>query len=57
MFVYQFAFLDYYEPVEHWEVDVFEVTKENYPRSSEYAKAQVIMLGEVTHSYSHQGNL
>jgi len=33
----------YYEPVEHWEVDeninvdVFEETKENYPRS--YVKA------------------
>ncbi len=44
-FVYQSASLDYYEPMEHWEVDentnvdVFEETKENYPSSSEYAKA------------------
>jgi hypothetical protein len=35
--VYEFAFLNYYELVEHWEVDentnvdVFEETKENYP--------------------------
>jgi hypothetical protein len=62
-FVYQFAFLDYYEPVEHWEVnentnaDVFEEIKENYSRSSEYAKAQMNVLDEVLKSYSHQGNL
>jgi len=42
-FVYQFASLDYYELVEHWEVDentnvdVFEEFKENYPRSFKYA--------------------
>jgi len=36
-FVYQFAFLDYYEFVEHCEVDentnvdMFEETKENHP--------------------------
>jgi len=41
--VYQFASLDYYELVEHWEVDentnvdVFEEFKENYPRSFKYA--------------------
>jgi hypothetical protein len=35
--MYQSAFPNYYEPVEHWEVDenpnvdVFEETKENYP--------------------------
>jgi hypothetical protein len=34
-----------YEPMEHWEVDentnvdVFEETEENYPRSYEYVKA------------------
>jgi hypothetical protein len=44
-FVYQYKFPNYYEPVSHWEVDkntnvdVFEEIKENYPRSSEYAKA------------------
>jgi hypothetical protein len=44
-FVYQFASPDYYEPVEHWEVDentnvdVFEETKENYSKSFEYTKA------------------
>jgi len=38
-FMYQSTFPDYYEPMEHWEmdentnVDVFEETKENYPRS------------------------
>ncbi len=48
--------------MEHQEVDentnvhVFEETKENYPRSSKYAKAQVNALDEGTHSYSHQGN-
>jgi hypothetical protein len=39
--------------MEHWEVDentnvdVFEQIKENYPRSSEYAKAQMNVLDEV----------
>jgi hypothetical protein len=43
--VYQYKFPNYYEPVSHWEVDkntnvdVFKEIKENYPRSSEYAKA------------------
>jgi hypothetical protein len=43
--MYQFAFPYYYEPMEDWEVDentnvdVFAKTKENYPRSFEYAKA------------------
>jgi hypothetical protein len=42
--VYQFAFPNYYKPVENWEVDentnvdVFEEAKEYYPRS-EYVKA------------------
>ncbi len=53
-FVYQFAYLDYYELVEQWEVDentnvdVFKETEENYPRSFEYAKAQVNALDEVS---------
>ncbi len=44
-FVYQSTSPNYYEQVEHWEVDentnvdVFEETKENYPRSYEYVKA------------------
>jgi hypothetical protein len=39
--VYQFAISNYYEPVEHWEVDentnvdVFDETEENYLKSSE----------------------
>ncbi len=39
--------------MEHWEVDentnvdVFEETKENYPQSSKYVKAQVNVLNEV----------
>jgi len=43
-FVYQFTSLNYYELAKHWEVDentnvdVFEETKENYPRSFEYVK-------------------
>ncbi len=41
---------------ENTNVDVFEETKENYPRSFEYAKAQVNVLDEVPQSYSHQGN-
>ncbi len=52
-FVYQSASLDYYELVEHWEVeentnvDVFAEIKENYPRSFEYAEAHVNALDEV----------
>jgi hypothetical protein len=44
-FVYQYAFPDYYELVEHWEVDentnvdVFEEIEENYRRSSKYVEA------------------
>ncbi len=34
-----------------------EETRENYPSSSEYTKAQVNVLDEVLQSYSHQGNL
>jgi hypothetical protein len=43
--VYQSASPNYYEPMEDWEVEentninVVEKTKENYLRSSEYAKA------------------
>jgi hypothetical protein len=42
--VYQSASFDYYEPVDHWEVDentnvVFEETKENYPQSSKCEEA------------------
>jgi hypothetical protein len=46
-YVYQFTFLIHHEPMEHWEVDentnvdVFQETKENNPRPSKYAKAQV----------------
>jgi hypothetical protein len=63
MFVYHFASLDYYEPVEHWDVDentnvnVFEKIEENYPRSFEYVEAQVNALDEIPQSYSYQGNL
>jgi hypothetical protein len=52
--MYQYAHPDYYETIEHWEVDettnidVFVETKENYPRSSEYAKAQVNVLDELS---------
>jgi hypothetical protein len=52
-FVYQSAFLNYYEPTESWEVeentniDVLEETKKNYLWSCEYAKAQVDVLDEV----------
>ncbi len=62
-FVYQSTSPDYYELMEHWEVcentnvDVFEEIKENYPRSSKYAKAQVNALDEVLQSYSYQRNL
>ncbi len=44
-FVYQSASPDFYELVEHWEVDentnvdVFKEIKENYPRSYEYVEA------------------
>ncbi len=61
--MYQSASPDYYELVEHWEVDentnvdVFEETKENYPRSSKFVKAHVNALDEVLKSYSHQENL
>jgi hypothetical protein len=61
-FVYQSASLDYYKPVEHWEVDentnvdVFEENNENYLRSYEYAEAHVNVLDEVPQSYSYQGN-
>jgi len=57
-----FTFPNYYELTEHWEVDentnvdMFEEIKENYPRSFEYAEAQVNALDEVLQSYSHQGN-
>jgi hypothetical protein len=53
MFVYQSASPDYYEPMEHSEVDentnvdVFEDIEENYPRSYEYAKAKVNVLDEI----------
>ncbi len=61
--MYQSASPDYYEPVEHWEVDentnvdVFEEIKENYPRSSKFAEAHVNALDEVLKSYSHKENL
>jgi hypothetical protein len=61
-FVYQSTFPDYYELMEHWEVDentnvdVFEETKENCPRSYEYVEAHVNALDEVSQSYSHQRN-
>ncbi len=44
-FVYQFASLDYYKPVEDWEVEenidinVVEEIEKNYLRSFEYAEA------------------
>jgi hypothetical protein len=49
--------------MEHWEVDeninvdVFEETEENYPRSSKYVEAQVNVLDQVPQPYSHQRNL
>jgi hypothetical protein len=61
-FVYQFAFLIYYKPMEDWEVeentniDVVKEIQENYLWLSEYAEAHVNVLDEVTHSYSHLGN-
>jgi hypothetical protein len=42
---------------ENTNIDVVEETEENYLQSSEYVKAQVNVLDEVPHSYSHQGNL
>ncbi len=42
---------------ENINVDVFEETKENYPRSFEYAKAHVIALDEVLQSYSYQRSM
>jgi hypothetical protein len=42
---------------ENTNVDVFEETKGNYPKSSEYAEAQVNALDEIPQSYSHQKNL
>jgi hypothetical protein len=42
---------------ENTNVDVFEETEENYPRSFEYAKAQVNALDEVLQSYSYERNL
>ncbi len=53
-FVYQSTSPNYYEPVEHWEVDentnvdVFEETEENQPQSFEYAKVQVNAFDEVS---------
>ncbi len=41
---------------ENTNVDVFEETKENYPRSSKYAEAQVNALDEVPQSYFYQRN-
>ncbi len=46
--------------MKHWEVDentnvdVSKETKKNYPRSFEYAKAQVNALDDVLQSYSHK---
>jgi len=43
--MYQHAFLDYYEPMEDWEVeentniDVVQEIEENYLRSSKYVEA------------------
>ncbi len=42
---------------ENTNVDVFEKTKENYPKSSKYVEAQVNALDEILQSYSYQGNL
>jgi hypothetical protein len=44
-FVYEFTFLDYYELMEHWQVDeitnvgVFEEIEENHPWPFEYVEA------------------
>ncbi len=60
--MYHFASLDYYEPMEYWEVEentninVVEEIKENYLWSFEYAEAHVNVLDEVPQSYSHKGN-
>jgi hypothetical protein len=62
-FVYQFSSPNYYEPMEHWEVDenanvdVFEETQENYPKSFKYAEGQMNAMDEISQSYSYQGNL
>jgi hypothetical protein len=48
--------------VEHWDVDentnfdVFEESKENYPRLFKYVEAQVNALDELPQSSSHQRN-
>ncbi len=42
---------------ENTNIDVFEETKENYPRLSKYVEAQMNVLDEVPQSYSHPGNL
>ncbi len=61
-FVYQFASLDYYKPMEDQEVeenidiDVVEEIEKNYLRSFEYVEAQVNVLDEVPHSHSQQEN-
>jgi hypothetical protein len=58
MFVYQSASLNYYEPMEDWEVeentniDVVEEIEDNHLRSSKYVKAQVNVLDEVP-CYTH----
>ncbi len=41
---------------ENTNVDVFEVVKENYPRSFEYVEAQLNALDKKLQSYSHQRN-
>ncbi len=61
--MYQSTSLDYYEPMEVWEVEentniyVLKEIEENYLQSSKYVEAQVNVLDEVPQSYSHQGNL
>ncbi len=51
--MYQSTFPNYYELVEDWEVeentniDVVEKTKENYLRSSKYAKEHVNVLDKI----------
>jgi hypothetical protein len=47
--------MEYWEVDEITNVDVFEETKENYPKSFKYAKAHVNAMDEVSQSYSHQG--
>jgi hypothetical protein len=41
---------------ENTNANVFEKIEENYPRSSEYAKAKVNVLDQVPQSYSYKGN-